>query len=144
MRDYTKLNEYLSNLAVLNVRLHNLHWNVVGKNFVQIHEFAESLYNDFFEKYDEVAEILKMRDQKPLVKMADYLKNASIQELDKDRFSTDEVLQIVQDDLNRMKSLGMEIRNAADEVGDFEVVAAFESHVAGYSKNLWFIRSMLA
>ncbi len=144
MKNSTKLNEYLSNLVVLNVQLHNLHWNVEGKQFVQIHEFTESLYNDFFEKYDEVAELLKMRDQRPLVKLADYLQNASIKELDKERFSSDEVLEIVQDDLNKMKTLATEIRNEADEAGDFEVVGAFEDHVAGYSKNLWFIKSMLA
>ena len=68
------MNEYLSNLAVLNVNLHNLHWNVVGVQFVQLHEFTEQLYDEFFEKYDSVAEILKMQGEKPLVKLSDYLK----------------------------------------------------------------------
>ena len=54
-----KVNEYLSNLAVLNANLHNLHWNVEGLQFVQVHEFTETLYDDFFEKYDEVADFLK-------------------------------------------------------------------------------------
>lgn len=143
MGNYTKLNEYLSNLVVLNVKLHNLHWNVVGKQFVQVHQFTESMYDDFFEKYDEVAELLKMKNEKPLVKLADYLKNASIEELDQEQFTVDEVLQILQDDLTVMINLATEIRNSADEANDFEIVAAFEGHVSGYSKNLWFIRSML-
>jgi len=138
------MNEYLSNLAVLNVKLHNLHWNVVGKQFVQIHEFTESIYNDFFEKYDEVAELLKMRDEKPLAKMSDYLENSTIQELDKDRFESTEVLEILQEDIKKMKELATEIRNAADEAGDFEIVAAFEGHISGYTKNLWFIKAMLS
>lgn len=144
MKNYTKLNEYLSNLAVLNAKLHNLHWNVKGKQFVQIHEFTESLYESFFGKYDEVAELLKMKEEKPLVKLADYIENASIKESDKDNFTCEEVLNIVQEDLTKMKNLATEIRNEADEDGDFEVVAEFEDHVSGYSKNLWFIKSMLA
>ncbi len=144
MKDHKKLNEYLSNLAVINVKLHNLHWNVVGKQFVQIHEFTESMYNDVFGKFDDVAELIKIQGGKPLAKLSDYLQNASINELDKDIFTTDEVLEIVQDDLRKMKELAIEIRNAADEEGDFETVAEFEGHVAGYSKNLWFIRSMMA
>lgn len=144
MKDYQKLNKYLSNLAILNVNLHNLHWNVEGIMFTQIHEFTESLYDDFFEKYDEVAELLKMKGEKPLVKLTDYLENASIKELDKDKFSSNEVLQILQDYLNEMKSLATEIRNDADEDNDFEVVSEFEDHVSGYSKNLWFVRAMLA
>lgn len=52
-----KLNVYLSNLALWNVKLHNLHWNVTGRTFVQIHEFTEKLYDEVFEQFDAVAEI---------------------------------------------------------------------------------------
>ena len=34
-----KLNTYLANLAVINIKIHNLHWNVVGSQFVAVHEF---------------------------------------------------------------------------------------------------------
>ena len=34
---------YLANLAVWNAKLHNLHWNVVGRAFVQVHEYTEGL-----------------------------------------------------------------------------------------------------
>ncbi|NLN40648.1 MAG: DNA starvation/stationary phase protection protein, partial [Clostridiales bacterium] len=40
--------------------------------------------------------------------------------------------------------LATEIRNEADEEGDFELVMEFEEHVADYSKQIWFVRSMLA
>lgn len=143
MAIYEKLNEYLSNLAVLNVKFHNLHWNVVGLQFVQIHEFTESLYDDLFEKYDAVAELIKMKGEKPLVRMADYIEKASIKEIDKDKFSTVEVLEIVKEDLGKMRELATEIRNLADEAGDFVTVAEFEGHVEGYNKNLWFIEAML-
>lgn len=144
MKDIKKLNVYLSNLAVLNANLHNIHWNVLGKEFVSIHEFTESLYDDFFEKYDAVAELLKMKGEKPLVRLSEYLANSSIKELDKDVFSCMESLEIVKGYLEEMKALAVEIRNLADEEGDFETVAEFEGHVAGYSKNIWFINSMLA
>ncbi|MGM0378482.1 MAG: Dps family protein [Bacillota bacterium] len=143
MTHLEKMNIYLSNLAVLNNKLHNLHWNVVGKRFMQIHNFTEELYDDFFEKYDEVAEILKMKEEMPFVKMEDYLNHSSIEELDAKDFSSQEVLEIVQKDLKLMKKLATEIRNQADEADDFEVVGEFEEHVEGYSKNLWFIRAIL-
>lgn len=143
MRNYEKLNAYLSNLAVLNANLHNIHWNVTGKQFVQIHEFTEGLYDDFFEKYDAVAELLKMKGEKPLVKLSDYLENATIEELSTDEFTCREALERVLEYLKEMKRLATEIRNEADEDGDFEVVGEFEGHVAGYSKNIWFVKSML-
>ena len=36
-----------------------------------------------------------------------------------------------------------EIRNLADEEGDFETVAMFEDYVAHYSQNVWFTDAML-
>ena len=48
--------------------------NVVGLPVCQIHEFTESLYDDLFEKYDAVAELIKMKGEKPLVRMADYIR----------------------------------------------------------------------
>ena len=144
MKNYEKMNTYLANLAVLNTKLHNLHWNVEGKQFMQVHLFTEDLYTDFFEKYDAVAEILKMKGESPLVKLSEYQEASTIEELDSKKFGVDEVLNIVLADLQEMKKLAEEIRNDADEAGDFEVVGEFEEHVAGYSQNIWFVRSMVA
>ncbi|MFN2341325.1 MAG: ferritin-like domain-containing protein, partial [Halanaerobium sp.] len=93
--------------------------------------------------YDAVAEILKMKGESPLVKLSEYQEAATIEELDSKKFGVDEVLNVVLADLKEMKRLAEEIRNNADEVGDFEVVGAFEDHVAAYSKNIWFVHSMV-
>ena len=144
MAHIEKLNVYLSNLAVGNVKLHNVHWNVVGTQFVQVHEYTEAIYDDFFAKYDEVAEALKMKGEKPLVTMKDYLDKATIKEDNSDRFTVKESLGILKKDLELMRGLATDIRNTADEAGDFAIVAMMEDHVAGYDKEIWFINSMLA
>ncbi|HHU07862.1 MAG TPA: DNA starvation/stationary phase protection protein [Clostridiaceae bacterium] len=144
MKDYSKLNVYLSNLAVLNVNFHNLHWNVEGERFKEVHEYLEEQYDEFFEQYDAVAELLKMKGEKPLVKLTDYLKIATIHELDKDKFTGLEAIQVAYDSIKDMNNLAIEIRNDADDEGDFGVVAVFEDYVAGFAKQLWFMKSMLA
>jgi len=111
---------------------------------MQIHEFTEELYEDFFEKMDSIAEMLKMKNEEPLVKLTDYLDNATIKELSGKSFDCKGALKLVEDDLKKMKSLAVEIRNQADEEGDFEVVSEFEEHVSSYSQNLWFLKAMLS
>ena len=143
MKDYKKVNEYLSNLAILNVKLHNLHWNVVGVNFVQLHEYTEEIYDDIFGKYDAVAELLKMKGEMPLSRVSDYLANASIEEVEPKNFSAKEVLDILLEDLTKMNDLAKEIRDLADSEGDYEIANEFEDHIAGYNKYIWFIGSML-
>ena len=143
MKKVQLMNTYVSNLAILNIKLHNLHWNITGIQFMPIHKFTEELYEDFFVKYDVVAEQLKMLGDNPLATTKDYLENTTVTEVPAKDFNTDEVLEILAADLNLMKDLATEIRNIADEEGDFTTVMIFEDHVAGYSKNLWFINSML-
>ena len=143
MKYIESLQKYLSNLGVLNIKMHNIHWNVVGPQFMEIHNFTESFYDKLFEDLDQVAELLKMKNEMPLSTMAEYLANSSIEEIKAKDFSTKESLEIVKKDMESMKQLAVEIRNAADEEGDFETVAIFEEYVAYYSKNLWFLSSLL-
>lgn len=143
MKHLDLLQKYLSNLAVLNVKFHNVHWNVEGGQFVQVHVFTEEAYDKFFEAFDEVAELLKMKGIMPISTMAEYLKTSDIEEIKERPFSIKEALEIVKNDMESMKKLATEIRNIADEEGDFETVGIFEDYVAYFSKNIWFINSML-
>lgn len=143
MKHFDLLQKYLSNLAVLNIKLHNIHWNVVGNQFVMVHEFTEGIYNKLFAQLDEVAELLKMKGVMPLSTMAEYLENTSIEEVKAKDFAIRESLEIVKKDLEAMKELAISIRNEADGAGDFETVAKFEDYIADYSKNIWFLDAML-
>ena len=75
----TSLNTYLADLGVLYIKLHNLHWNVVGRDFKQVHEYLETLYDGVSDVLDEVAELLKMQGAQPLASLKDYLAAASLQ-----------------------------------------------------------------
>lgn len=143
MNNANQLNVYLANLAVWTAKLHNIHWNVTGCAFVQVHEFTEKLYDNTFEQYDAVAEVQKMRDEMPLVRLSDFLKVATIQEVDAKDFGIEEALKIVQADMQEMASLAKVIRDEADEKGDFQIVSMFEDYLDGYAKNLWFLKAML-
>lgn len=103
----------------------------------------EKLYDEVFEQFDAVAEIQKMQNNMPLVKMSDYLQQATLSEIEAKDFTPDEVLKIVDADMKTMAALAKEIRDEAAEKDDFAVANMFEDYLASYSKNLWFLRAML-
>lgn len=138
-----KLNVFLANLAVLNTKLHNLHWNVTGSMFMPLHTFTESLYEQAFSQFDEVAEILKMQGIMPMVKLSDYAQTATIKELDAKEFKAEEVLKIVESDIQEMVKLAKEIRADAADHDNFQVANQFEDYLTAYAKNLWFISATL-
>ncbi|MBS9776011.1 MAG: DNA starvation/stationary phase protection protein [Fusobacterium sp.] len=143
MLTYESLNKYLSNLSVLITKTHNIHWNVVGAQFVPIHQYTEELYDFYFDKYDSVAEIIKMKGEFPLVKITDYLKLATVEEIDAKDFSSVEALELVKKDIELMLNDALQIREEYDARGEFLIVNEFEDHITHYVKQLWFIKSIL-
>ena len=137
-----KINKYLANVGVEYVKLHNLHWNVVGLQFKPVHEYLESLYDNMAEVLDEVAELLKMNKEMPLASLKDYLNVAEIEELESKEFKVLESLQIALADIKVLKANALEIRELAED--NFSVSNMMEDHIENYNKVIWFVESMLA
>lgn len=143
MSNYKNLNQYLANLSILITKTHNIHWNVVGAQFASIHTYSEELYDFYFDKYDSVAEIIKMKGEFPLAKVADYLAITTIEELGSKEFSCVEALELMKKDIETMLNDALKIREEFDARGEFLIVNEFEDHITHYVKQLWFIKSIL-
>ena len=140
----SKLNAYLSDLVVMYLKLHDLHWKVKGNMFVQVHLYTEERYNDMALKFDEVAEKIIMIGETPVSSIKQYLELASIKELGKDSYTDIEVLKEVLKDLTLLKDEAGELHKYYDEKGDFSVLGMLEAHIEGYEKEIWFLKSMVA
>ena len=144
MKYVENMNAYLSDLVVFYLKLHDLHWNVRGMQFVPVHQYSEARYEDMAEKFDEIAELLLQHGEKPVSSVREYLSLSSIQELDKDSYRDEEVIRIISEDMAYLKGKAEALRLEADAEGLFDIVAVLEDHIAGYTTELWFLRSMMA
>ena len=144
MKYVANMNAYLSDLVVFYLKLHDLHWNVKGMQFVPVHQYSESRYEDMAEKFDEIAELIIQHGEKPVSSISEYVKNASIQELNKGSYRDEEVLKIIAEDLAQLKAAAEALRLKMAQEDVFDVVAVLEEHIAGYQKELWFLYSMMA
>ncbi len=142
MKHLDLVQTYLADINVFKVKLLNLHWNVVGKRFLVLHNLTEEIYDELWEQIDVVAEVIRMKDQFPLSTVKQYLEATRIEEVEAREFTCVEVLDYLLADLEKMRDLTVEARNTADEAGDFEVVALFEDYTAFYSKYIWFAKSL--
>ena len=137
------LDHYLSDLMIGNIKLHNLHWNVTGLTFKAVHEYLEALYNDSFEKLDEVAELQKMKGVYPKASVKEFMEITTIKELESKPYTVKESLEYALEYIKEMRTLAAEIRKSADETDDFSLVDMMEEHIDEYNKNAWFLESML-
>lgn len=144
MKDLIKLtNAYLADIGVFYVKLHNLHWNVIGTQFKAVHEYLEENYDYFADSLDEVAEYIKMENEYPLASLNAYLENASITELESKDYLITDVLKILLDDIVLLKSKALLLRTTADKLDKFALANMMEEHIKQYDKTIWFVKSML-
>ena len=113
---------YLSNLIIGNIKLHNLHWNVTGLTFKAVHEYLETLYEDSFEKYDEVAELQKQFGLPVLASAKDYLENTSLKELGNAEYSPREAIELAKEYIETMRALALTIREEAQKEDCFVLI----------------------
>jgi len=52
---------------------HGFHWNVVGKDFPQLHEFFQEIYEDVYSSIDPIAEILRKLDAPAPFRLSEFV-----------------------------------------------------------------------
>lgn len=137
------LNAYLSNVGVIYIKLHNLHWNSTGVNFKVVHEYLETIYDGFAEVLDATAETIKMEGGTPLASMKEFLMNSTISEIDSKEYKTCDALAITFDDMEAIKKQAEDIRQKASSCDNYLIVGMLEEHLSEYNKTIWFLESTL-
>ena len=136
-------NKYLANLGVMYIKLHNLHWNIVGPQFKAVHEYLESIYDLFSGYLDDIAEFIRMENEFPLATLTDYLDVATIVEIESMEYSVHEALKLLLEDIYILKTQANYLRNYTDKVDKFLLGNMLEEHIKQYEKIIWFVNSML-
>ncbi|AHC16347.1 Dps family protein [Salinispira pacifica] len=135
------LNQYLADLGVLYIKIHNLHWNVEGPQFFQLHEKLEEFYDQTAEQLDDVAERILTIGFRPAASLKEYLNVAKIKELDSKPFGRDEVLKEVTQDFTYMLAESRKVLSQAEEADDQGTVDLMAGFISGYEKTLWMLRA---
>ncbi len=138
-----KKNVLIADLLVGYVKLHNIHFNVVGNGFKEAHEYFEHLYDDVHDFYDEVAERVRMDGDIPVASVKKYLELTTIKDAEDKEHSIEEAYKIALDLYKSFKNSVHELRNEADEKGDYAWVGLMEDIADNLDKEIWMMESFL-
>lgn len=137
----TEVNNFLANLNVMYVKLHNLHWNVTGIGFFEIHVKLEELYTDITLDLDEVAERILTIGHKPLASLQSYLAVASITEISSQDIKALAAIEIALADytilLEQAKAV-LALAEAANDLGTQDLISGL---ISKYEKTLWMLQA---
>lgn len=138
----TALNVLLVDYHMYYQKLRNFHWNVTGKNFFDLHNKFEELYDDAKLKIDEIAErILTLRFQ-PISNYSDFLNKSHLTESPSNLDDVTMVEHILQDHgtlLKQMRSV-IEIADKANDEGTIDMIGGY---IADIEKVSWMLDAWL-
>ena len=133
-----ELNVLLADFHLYYQKLRNYHWNVIGKNFFDLHEKFEELYDDAKLKVDEIAErILTLRFQ-PTSNMSEYLKKSNLKESKSDISDSEMIKNLLQDHGILLKQM-RKVVEVADKGGDEGTIDLVGGYIRELEKTSWML-----
>ncbi len=133
------LNEYLSNLKVLNNNLYNLHFNVIGEHFFSLHKKLEEYYHKVAEMYDAVAERIKMLNQYPITSLFETEEKSTIKSMRSQDFNTRQVYSVLINDFSFMLAFSKELEEYASSINDHVTASLMSDNIKFFEKELWML-----
>ena len=133
-----ELNVLLADYHLYYQKLRNFHWNVIGKNFFDLHEKFEELYDDAKLKVDEIAErILTLRYQ-PTSNLSEYLNDSNLEESPSD-ITDSKMIEILLKDHGSLLKQMRKVIETADAAGDEGTIDLIGAYIRELEKTSWML-----
>lgn len=135
-----QLNILLADYHIYYQNLRTFHWNILGKNFFDLHIKFEELYNDARVKIDELAErILTLRFH-PFSKSSKFLKISNINEVEILVDDTEMVTALISNHKSLLAQMS-KVLKIAQKVGDEGTIDLIGSYIGALEKQSWMLNA---
>lgn len=135
------LNDYLANYHIHYQKLRGCHWNIKGQNFFTLHVKFEELYTNAQLTIDEIAERVLTLGKPPHSRFADYIKEATIKEIDTIGVSDMLMVEAILEDMSKLIELERELLEATAGAGDDGTNDMVNRFMQFKEKTTWMLRS---
>jgi starvation-inducible DNA-binding protein len=136
----TELNVLLADYHVYYQKLRNFHWNVLGKNFFDLHNKFEEMYDDTKIKIDEVAERIITLKYHPISKLSDYIEVSRIKESSPLLTDVAMVETIIEDHKILIEQLS-KVNNKAEKAKDDGTIDLIGAYIRELEKSTWMLNA---
>ena len=135
-----ELNVLLADYHVYYQKLRSKHWNVIGKNFFDLHKQFEDMYNDAKVKIDEIAERILTLRYHPMSKLEDYLKTSAILEESPIKEDQNMVIESLSDHKLLLMQMSKVIEKA-EAISDEGTIDLMGAYIRELEKTSWMLNA---
>ena len=136
-----KAKTVLADTFVMYMKSHSYHWNVIGPDFPQLHEFFGNLYEDLHGAVDPLAEHIRALDAFAPATLVRMTELSSIKEDEKIPTTQNMISNLLDANEIVLKSLD-DARKKADEDGMFGYVNFLEERMMIHAKHGWMLKAI--
>ena len=141
----TFLNKLLANEYILYTKTRGAHWNVQGPNFIGLHQFLKSQYEELDVVIDDVAERVRTIGHFALGSLKDFLEVTDMLE-DNAVFGSQSsiVAALVNDHETIIRTIRTEVTTISDKFKDLGTADFITGLMTQHEKMAWMLRAHLA
>ena len=136
------LNDYMSNLKIMNNNLYNMHFNIVGPSFFGVHKKLEEYYEKFALMYDSVAERIKMLGGYPLTSLKEIAEVSTIKCMRSMDYNAKQVFEVLDNDFSFLVEYTKDLIHTLGQ-DDIYTSNILNDNLMFLEKELWMIKSSL-
>jgi starvation-inducible DNA-binding protein len=137
---YKLLSDAQSSLFVLFHKTWVFHWNVVGKDFTQLHQLFGGQYEAMFEEVDRLSEHMRYLNVKPLSSLSRMLEVTQIQEAASST-TADKMLSELLENNEKFCEMLKEISEEAEEQKSYATANLVQDLMESHGKFIWQLRA---
>lgn len=132
----------LANYVSFKIKSQAYHWNVEGNNFVQLHQFFQTLYEDADKAIDEVAEKIRTLGAYAPGSLSRF---SELTQIEDETFIPDAINMARKLLLDNEVIIGslIEARNEAESLSRFGIVSYLEQRIDIQSKHSWMLKAII-
>ena len=138
-----KMKVVLATTYAFQLKAHKFHWNVMGPDFAQYHDYLGELYEEVFGAVDMLAEIIRTTGELSPGSFEEFIE---LSEIISDESDVTNSLQMINELIEDNKVL-LDVLNDAYEVSEeedtFDISDALAGRIAAHRKHGWMLHSFL-
>ena len=136
------LHKFMGDSALVYIKIHGFHRNIVGSDFKSLHALFEEHYTNLWESLDTIAERIRALGGKAPGSFQELISAATIQETDQAP-RAEIMLQNACDDYQKLIIHAHKVEDIAGEYGDTFTVDMMTQRVGELEKMAWMTRAHL-
>lgn len=137
------LNQFLSSLAVFNIKMYNFHWNMTGPEFFELHLKFQEYYEKVTEEFDLVAERIKQLGGYPVTSLEAYSQMSIIREFESKNYNAKESITNTITDMRILHKFGNDIKAYAASLGDDTTSGIIGDFLKYLEKQMWMLEATM-